>query len=91
MRCAILGCPSDSTKNLGADVKISFHRFPRDISLFSAWKKRCSEKINNFEISRICSLHFKEEYFREVNGKRVLDMDRAMPTLNVQTKVKERR
>ena len=59
--CCLPFCKSDSKR----DKKISFHEFPLDNNLRSAWLKAVSHK--NFHpneasnSSRVCSKHFKDE------------------------------
>ncbi|XP_039311236.1 THAP domain-containing protein 5-like isoform X2 [Solenopsis invicta] len=79
VKCIVPGCfttnSSDKCKNkfqkvLEQNIKISFHRLPKDVNRRALWLKNIglSEHINLKKHASICSLHFKEE-----NINRTLD------------------
>ena len=59
--CAAFGCTNSSA----ADESLSFFRFPvKDPSLLKQWIHAIGrQKFSPTKHSRLCSVHFKEEYF----------------------------
>ncbi|KAL1493939.1 hypothetical protein ABEB36_009619 [Hypothenemus hampei] len=93
MRCAVIGCKSDSRVKCASEV-IQFFRFPKDKTLNKVYKKKC-QRSDTFETkdTRICSKHFTDEdYVRQMKyellqvpcpkNTRKLKAD-AVPSLNL--------
>ena len=70
--CAIYGCNNHSRH--GKEKGITFHRFPKDLSLCKRWVQLCKRKDEfKVEYARICSIHFAPGDFQESLRHRLLD------------------
>uniref|UniRef100_A0A0A9XHZ6 THAP domain-containing protein 10 n=1 Tax=Lygus hesperus TaxID=30085 RepID=A0A0A9XHZ6_LYGHE len=83
-RCSVMNCDNTSRKRDELGLDISFHRFPRDLTLQKEWIRRC-RPLNYVNIlnRQVCSIHFEPQYFckkHKPNSKSKL-VDGALPTL----------
>ncbi|XP_045775069.1 THAP domain-containing protein 2-like [Maniola jurtina] len=86
--CVVKSCKNNSA-NVSKESGITFHKFPKEISLKYNWIKIIRVSRNEAlwlpkTSSSICSVHFKKENFYTIpGGVRCRLIENAIPTLNL--------
>ena len=83
-RCCVPGCKKKVYEGNG--VKISFHKFPEDKSLFRKWivaiRRDIGKEFRVTDHTRVCSRHFRSsDYLTSLAGRKRALKPTAVPSV----------
>jgi uncharacterized protein YukE len=77
--CAVATCSNYHKKTKLSDVKVIYHRFPKDSEMCKLWLGKCKRKDPvNCKYAYICSEHFKPDDYVDDMKNRLLGLPQKM-------------